>query len=306
MMKHTIFGALLAFASTVGLANGFDGDPPTGLYKDITDKMQALAAAHPELLQVFSIGQNDEGGDIFALRLSLTPTVVDSAKIGQLVVAAHHGNEQRTPDLALQMVEDLIAMYENVSVMDSILADTEWTIIPVLNISGYNDDSRHEHNIDSNRDYPGPCTSAAGGKLKSIRTLMGFIDSRVFTGTITVHGYIGTMTYPWGVATSNVRTNDHDAFQSITARAAAINNYGYGTSTDIVYPADGTYEDYVYWKHGLWSLLIELRDGTPPDITATSQAAIEFFTQINSTPSNQHQMTGRCQKGFAHLDRGDE
>ncbi len=122
------------------------------------------------------------------------------------------------------------------------------------------------------------------------------VASRLYTGSITIHGYVGALTYPWGVNVGNPQSLDHNTYDRITRNAAAINGYRHGTSTDIVYPVDGAYEDYVYWKHGIWSLLVELKDGSKDDIEKTSDAMYSFLEALDSSPSTKNQLTSACNR----------
>jgi len=288
---------LIAFVGVLLASTLTAATPPSGKYKVIVDKMQALQSQYPAYSSIFSIGQNDDGTEILAMRISLTPQVADANKVGHLVVATHHGNEGACPPFTAHFAEQLLKKYTSSEVFRGNLADTEWTLIPVLNVTGYNSNNRNEYGRDPNRDYPGPCNTLPGGKLKSIRLLMEHLNTRVYSGSLTVHGYVGSFTYPWGVDADDVHTHDHNQFDQITAKAAAINGYRYGTSTDIVYPADNTYEDYAYWKHGMWSLLLEMRNGSQSDIESTATASFAYFDALESSPSLKHQFTGNCHRG---------
>ncbi len=293
---------LHVLVACLGLTLTVFGAPPTGRYKTALDALQKLQQQHPNTSALINIGTNDEGTDIIGLRVSVTPNQVDPRKIGHLLVATHHGNELKATDFALAFTQDLLRRYDSRALYSSRLADIEWTIIPVLNVSGYNVATRHENGHDSNRDYPGPCLSGPGGQVKSIQLMMNFLKSRTFAASVTVHGYIGTLTFPWGVNTTNTHSHDHNAYDRIFAQAASFNSYRYGTSTDLIYSAEGTFEDYVYWKHGIWSLLLELRDGSVSDIKASVPAVQTFFDQVDSSASTKNQMTGTCNKpGYADL-----
>lgn len=269
--------------------------PIAGKYADIVNRMRRLESANPDLVSVFSVGTNDDGTELLALRVSLGPKRSDPRKVAHLIVGTHHGNETHAPLLTMQIADRLVKRYRSVEqLFDTRLAETEWVILPVLNVPGYNAGSRYEKGVDPNRDYPGPCIPEPGGELKSIRTLMTFMQSRIFSGTVTVHGYLGSLTYPWGVAATSVETHDHNFFVQATAKAADLNGYRHGTSTDIVYPADGTYEDYAYWKHGMWSLLVELDSGSASDLERTTAAVLAFFDQVDSSPSQNHAFTAHC------------
>ncbi len=273
---------------------------PTGRYKVVVDKLNQMQVAHSAISQVFSIGKNAQGEDILAIRVSTNPTQMDTSKIGHIVVSTHHGNELAAPEFTLAFIDDLLARFQSDELYRGKLADTEWTIIPVLNISGYNNANRNENGMDPNRDYPGPCISATGGRVGSIKTLMQFLGTRTFSGSLTVHGYAAALTYPWGVSVHNTHSSDHNLFEKITRKAAEQNGYQYGTSTDVVYPCDGAYEDYVYWKYGMWSMLLELRDGSANDISRTVKAMAVYFDQLDSTPSTQHALNSQCSKEERH------
>lgn len=293
--------ALFAVLLSLGMTVSAFGAAPTGKYKAALDALQQLHNAHPDKSALFSIGANDDGVDIMAMRVSLTPTQSDPRKVGHLLVSTHHGNEQKSTDFTLEFTRQLLERYDHRDMYGTALADTEYVIVPVLNVSGYNANNRYEKGQDPNRDYPGPCIGGAGGRLKSIALTMRLLASRTWAAAVTVHGYIGTLTFPWGVNTTNTHTLDHNAYDRLFAGAASFNGYRYGTSTDLIYSAEGTFEDYVYWKHGIWSLLIEMRDGSASDIKTSVPAVAAFFDAVDSSPSTKNQMTGKCARTGADL-----
>ena len=161
--------AVFHITTVVGLLaslSSFATAEPTGLYKDVVDKLQALHQQYPNYTSIFSIGQNEEGTEILAMRISTTPTVADPKKVAHLVVATHHGNEQHCPGFAQNFMQLLLKRYASREVYSTNLADTEWTVISVLNVTGYNSDNRYEHGFDPNREYPGICSGSPGGHLK--------------------------------------------------------------------------------------------------------------------------------------------
>jgi Zinc carboxypeptidase len=278
--------------------------PPTGRYKQIVDQMNTLQTQYPTLAHVYSIGQNDDGVDIFALRISTTPNELDPKKVGHILVGTHHGNESAAATFVMRFSQRLLTRYGSKEIFEGNLGDLEWTVVPVLNISGYNANNRYEHGYDPNRDYPGPCTSDPGGHLKSIRMMMELMGKRIYSGSVTVHGYIGVLAYPWGMELTNTHTHDDNLFAQITQKAARINGYQAGISTDIIYPADGCYEDHAYLKYGMWSLLVELKDGSESDLASTVNAIETYYGELDSSPSTHNQLTGQCghSKGDLKMD----
>ena len=278
----------------LGLSSFALGAAPTGRYKAIYDQMLAIETAHSQVAKVFSIGTNDDDVELYALRISTSPQTMDKSKIGQFMVATHHGNEGGSTNLAIEFAKDVVRRLESDELWRGNLAQMEFTILPVLNVSGYNNNARHEHGQDPNRDYPGPCTPNGWGKLKSIRTLMSFLETRSFAGSVTAHGYVGNVTYPWGFYTDNNKSLDDNRYHEIFRKVAEVNGYSYGNAGDAVYPANGCYEDFVYWKHGSWSLLLELLNGGQKDVTNTVPAMAMFYDLIDSTPSSKNQFGASC------------
>jgi carboxypeptidase T len=276
----------------------------TGAYRLIVDDMRAIEKANPDLVSIFSIGKNEDAIPIYALRMSLTPTKVDSSKIGHLVVATHHGNERHAPILAMQLIRSLVAQYRSTDLFKGKLPVTEWVFIPVLNISGYNAGTRDEFRTDPNREYSGPCHSGAPS-LASVKALVNHLTTRVYSASVTIHGYLGALTYPWGFSSTNVRTLDDNLYGKLTKQAATSNGYRVGTSTDVVYPVNGAFEDYAYWKHGMWSWLVELENGSLSDITETTDAVLTLFDGVDSSPSTHNGVTGRCTSSYS-LDLHNE
>lgn len=287
--KKLIVAAFLLFVRSSLLAS-----VPSGEYADIVDQMNKLQKTYPQFASVYSLGQNDDGVDIYAMRISFTPQKIDPDKIGEILIATHHGNEQYAASFALQFIQTLLSRFSSSEIFRGTLTQQEWTIVPVLNVSGYNANDRYEHEIDPNRDYPGPCITSSGGTLKSVGLILSLLSQRIYAASVTVHGYIGTLSYPWGVNTTEVRSLDDSEYSTIVGHAAQLNEYNYGTSTTLVYACDGTYEDFVYWKYGIWSMLVELRDGSDTDITNTVDAVNDFYDEVNSSPSTNNQMTGQC------------
>lgn len=266
----------------------------TGKYKGVVDRLFRLQNRFPRVSRIFSLGENDDGVNVYAIRLSLTPEKMDRTKVGHVVVSTHHGNEPDTPEMTLAFLQRMLERYSDPSVTKSELADTEYYVVPVLNVSGYNTGVRRERGIDPNRIYPGPCTPSPVEHLKSIDNLIRFLGTRSFAGSITVHGYLTSLTYPWGLFTDDYRSKDDAQYDYLIRKAAEKNGYPAGNGALVLYPANGCYEDYVYWKYGTWSMLVEIDSGEPDDIAKTVPAMETFFSLINRSPSGQNQFTANC------------
>lgn len=157
-------------------------------YQLIRYFMQDVKKQYPGTVSIFSLGRTDSGNFLEGLKIGNGPA-------HHLVVAAHHGNETGSTEVAKVLATTLAA--------DPIVGKTIY-IIPVLNISGYDAEGRNEWNgndwVDSNRDYPGPCGSDNGPNsftLRSTRALAGLLEKENITAIATLHNPFSAIIYPW-------------------------------------------------------------------------------------------------------------
>lgn len=255
-------------------------------YDKVETKINRLVKKHSHL-EVFNLGKNDQGKEIRGVLFKGSGT----KNVKHLVVGTHHGNEVLSADLAVKFIEHLGKKGP------SIFKDKDIYVLPVLNIGGYNIQNREEKDFrgrshDPNRDYPDPCVNKKDFRLKSTSRLATFVRSTDIVGAITIHGYYGSLTYPWGIYSDNFRTLDHDLFEEKASKAVVHNSYEIGTHADVLYPAGGAFEDWAYYELGIWSLLVELENAPKFEDDVSM-----LVTSINSFPtarSSDHRHLGRC------------
>ncbi len=266
-------------------------------YDRIKSGLTELIVSNPEIASTFEIGANDQGEAILGVRLEAPGVTGD--RVAQLVVGTHHGNERLSADTAMTFARRIAETFRNPQSADfSALSTQVFYIVPVLNIGGFNRNWRYEktsdgRTIDPNRDYPDPCVQEKDNfQLKSTGLIADFIERENIVASVTIHGYIGTFTYPWGIYTADPRTPDHTIYEMLGRKAVEANHYTTGTHTDIVYPTAGAYEDYIYAEHGVWVMLLELAHS--PDLDEDTQALVNFFTLAPRERSGFHEHTGQC------------
>lgn len=238
--------------------------PSATNYEKVTTTLNQIQQANPTTSKIVSIGVSDRGVPIYALEIGTGP-------VRSLIVATHHGNEYGSTAVALGVADNLAK--------NPVEGHTTY-VIPVLNIAGYNTGSRNESGIngsfDPNRDYPGPCRAGKTFNLKSTKALADFLVEKNIQISATLHTYWPAVVYPWGISTSDL-TTPHEAKYIELVKAATIESgYQIGNNTQVLYAADGTYEDYAYWKHGIWTILFELGFSHNPD-----QSAIKNMVEVN-------------------------
>ncbi len=275
------------------------GDPFSRKYVDIQSELAQLAKRSPRAnqVEVFSIGKNDTGQEIQGLRVGNGP-------ISTLVVGTHHGNEYGSTEVALAFARAIAA--------DPIIGQTVH-VIPVLNVSGYDKRERRELGHDPNRDYPGPCGTDGPYRLKSTKALADFIAAANIVSSVTLHTHSPYVLYPWGFSTHDLKT-EYDALYIELSEAAALDSrYPVGNSADALYPADGCFEDYAMWKHGVWSLLFEMgtthspgQDAIDEMIRGNVPGLRRFLEKAPRVRAEKHAFTGKCMTDKSGPRRTDE
>lgn len=265
--------------------------PSATNYDQVISTIQKIAAQNPANAKVISIGVNDQGVPIQALQIG-------NGEVNSLIVGTHHGNEYGSTAVALGVADSLAK--------NPVSGQTIF-IVPVLNVTGYNKTSRNENGIrgsfDPNRDYTGPCKSGAAYNLKSTKAMADFLETKNIQISATLHTYWPAVVYPWGISTQDVSTPYDAQYMELVKAATKESNYQIGNNTQVLYPADGTFEDYAYWKHGIWSLLFELGFSHTPDATAIKNMVdvnipgIRRFLEMSPKKRvTSHSFDGKCDR----------
>lgn len=255
-MKKIIIGMLLTLSFSATASD----------YDKIVSRLQEIDQLQQTSL--FSLGQNDQGTEILGVVLG----DLQRASKKFLVVGTHHGNERAAAIVPLHFAEETLK---------SLDPDEAYFVIPVLNVSGYNRSRREETGPDSkthdpNRDYEDACQVKQDFRLRSTKLLADLVEREDIVSAVTVHGYIGTFTFPWGTNADEYETQDHAFFEDWAKKSAAINRYKIGTHGGAIYPAAGAFEDWAYFRHGVWSYLLEIRSPSS-DLKKDALALVEFF-----------------------------
>lgn len=301
---HILHAASLVLAAllvAIQPARAADAPLATQKYKDVQNILKKIANEHPDNAQIFDLGLSDNGIMIQGLKIGNGPT-------HNLVVATHHGNEYGSTEVALAFAGDLAIRP---------IGGQTLFVIPVLNLSGYDSRNRYEpakgRSWDPNRNYPGPCGTEGPFTLNSTKALAQFIDRENIVVSSTLHTYFPAVVYPWGLSSRDLSTPYDSDYQKLVAAATIESKYQTGNSTEVVYAADGTYEDYAYWKHGIWSLLFELGFTHNPNseqiremIRLNLPGLRRMFEMAPTTRATDHAFKGKCDIRLKSLDAHNE
>jgi carboxypeptidase T len=278
-------------------------------YTDVKAFIKALNAKYPSTTRIVTVGASDSGDTILGLQIGSAAALAGKeSTINNMVVATHHGNEYGSTEVAKSFAESIAA--------NPIAGQIDF-VVPVLNISGYDVKNREETlndtTVDPNRDYPGPCKMDTPFTLKSTHALADFIDKNNIVTSATLHTFYPAVVYPWGISTNDLSTPYDALFQSLVQDATVSSGYQTGNSTEVIYPADGCYEDYAFWKHGIWSILFELGDTHTPDESQVAQleqvnvpGIRNMFEKAPRQRATDHDFKGQCDNQMRRYDMRDE
>lgn len=268
-------------------------------YEQVVQALQKIEAENPNTSQLIQVGISDSGFPIMGLQIG-------RGGKANLLVATHHGNEFGSTAVAVAAAN---------AFAKSPLQGQTLFVIPVLNISGYNARSRFERSAngqthDPNRDYTGPCKQGPTFNLKSTLSLAKFVEQANIVTSATLHTYMPGVLYPWGLSTRDVVTADQDEYIRLARGAAGQSGYTVGNSTQLLYAADGTFEDFAYWQFGVWSLLFEMGSSHNPNenqikemIRVNLPGFRRYFLESPPSRSANHAFTGRCDRFVRQRDK---
>ena len=265
-------------------------------YERVLQRLNRMSEENPTFVSKMSIGRNDQGTEIEGVTIHGSASAENPVHV--LVVGSHHGNETLSVDVALETADQAIAAMKNInSTYHQALKNHIFHVVPVLNIGGYSRNSREEYDAngwsrDPNRDYPDPCGGVQKFRLASTSALARYMNDVEFASAVTIHGYIGTFTYPWGTYTNQTHTPDHEIYHQAASKAVAVNGYRVGTHADVIYPTNGAFEDWAYHTHGTWTMLLELRRNA--NVTRDAESLLAYFSVAPTVPSQFHEHVGQC------------
>jgi carboxypeptidase T len=105
-------------------------------YAEMVADINAVEAAHPDIVHVFSIGKSYQGRDIWAAKIS-DNVAIDEAEPEVLFDALHHAREHLTVEQALYLLHLLAGNYGRDAQITSLVNAREIAIIFAVNPDGF-------------------------------------------------------------------------------------------------------------------------------------------------------------------------
>lgn len=263
--------------------------PGLDLYTDPEELETALfdlAAQYPDLMEVVVLADDlFEGQTVYAVKLG--SSVIRTPKPVFLVDAQHHAREVMTPEIALDMIEYLLANYGIDPKTTRWMDEVEIWVVPSVNPDGAmfafttnNWWRRNRHKpcfVDLNRNYPykwGACNGSSGQcwddtyrgetpgsepETQGMLALMYAIKPQFY---LTYHSYGQYIIYPFGCGRASEESTFRDIAQGLNAvledDQGKTGKYSVGNSEDVLYKTDGSSDDEPYANLGTFPYCIEV------------------------------------------------
>ena len=177
-----------------------DGREAYHTYTTLTTELQQIAADHPAIVQLVSIGTSVQGRELWMMKISDNVTL-DEPEPEFKYSATIHGNEPVGMEMCVYLIRLLTDSYGTDPVLTALVDDLEIFICPLHNPDGNANGTRYNaEGFDLNRSFPDPVDDPINdptGRPTEVRHMMNFqsahnvvLGSNFHTGALVVN-------YPW-------------------------------------------------------------------------------------------------------------
>lgn len=262
---------------------------------ELTTMMAQFAATYPSITHLISIGQTEEGRDIWAIKISDNPTIEED-EFALLFNGQHHAREVMCAEVCTDMIDYLCSNYGSDPDVTAWVDSLEIWVIPIVNQDGVNwvftqydmwRKDRHNngggvYGIDPNRNYPafwGSCDGSSGtpssdtyrgaypGESGCVSHMMPFAETIRPVIDLSYHTYSELVIYPLGC--DGEVCSEHEMVSSIGQGLAGVlerdngtMGYSPGTAWELLYSVDGGDVDWYYTELGTYPFVIEINSAS--------------------------------------------
>ena len=106
-------------------------------YEEVTEILESVAEAFPEISVLHSIGKTYEGRDVWALKISDNPAEYEPDEAEVLYIGMHHAREWITYEIILYFIDHIIKNYGTDPWTTFVVDNRQLWIIPMLNPDGF-------------------------------------------------------------------------------------------------------------------------------------------------------------------------
>lgn len=132
---------------------------------EVGEILERLAAAHPELATLESIGESHEGRPMWVFTINNPQTGPDTSKPGIYVDGSIHANEIQSTETVLYSIWYLLEAYDEVESIRDLVDRTAWYFVPVVNPDGRVSWFEEPHTPHSSRTGVAPIDDDRDGRV---------------------------------------------------------------------------------------------------------------------------------------------
>ena len=270
---------------------------PYDEYHDLAEGvcfLNNLADAYPAITELVSIGQSVEGREIWALKVSDNPGVIEPDEERILIKGMTHAREWITYEMMLYLAEYLTTRYDTDPHVQHIVDNSVVWLIPAVNPDGYEyawtSDRMWRKNrrfiqfgtygVDINRNYdyqwgyddwgssPNPSAQTYRGATPAsepeTQAIQNLLAEQQFAIAVSYHSYSQLYLHAWGY-TGQVLPESYTSFRALGKKCADLiygvhgEIYTPGQSNYTIYGTNGDFDDYAYGAQGVLAFTPELR-----------------------------------------------
>lgn len=262
-------------------------------YAELNAELATVATAHPDLIQMTTIGTSVEGRLIPAIKISDHPAADEPNEPAILFIALHHAREHLTVEMALAIIRLFTDDYGQDPALTNLVEQREIWILPNVNPDGGEYDiatgfyrywrknrrsnGDGSYGVDLNRNYAyqwGCCGGASTDpydelyqgpapfsepETQAVRDLV--IAHSNITAAITFHTYGELILYPYGYTYDalppDMAADDYEAFAALASLMAATNGYT-PQQASALYVTAGDTVDWLYGARHIFGFTFEM------------------------------------------------
>lgn len=264
-------------------------------YQEMTDHLQLLAAEHPTLFHLESIGQSVQERELWFARITGPPEAGPAFRPVVSHIATMHGDEKAGTPLAIDFMERLLDGYGEDEDLTWLVNNTEIWIMPLMNPDGYTvgPNRRNNNNIDLNRDFPswicGDADTTIGRQPETAAVMNWSTARNQVTLQANYHGGALVVNYPLDECpTCNTQCSGNFSMEDPLLREIALawstpnqRMFSQTTFPDGVingtdwYSIYGSMQDWHYRFRGCIEVTVELDNNKIPGPTLLEQIVLE-------------------------------
>ena len=269
-------------------------------YDEMVAAIRQVEAAHPEIVELFSIGTSHAGRELWAAKVS-DNVATDEGEPEVVFDGGIHGREHLSTEMAVALLRYLAAGHATTSRVTEMVNGREIVILFNLNPDGseFNHASGEYQSWRKNR-QPTPNSSEIGTDVNrnfgyrwgtnplnapptaetyrgpsawstpEARAFRDFVDGRVIGGEqqirthVTFHQYGRVVLYPYGYTTTEVPADmdadDHATLEAMATEMARLSGYASAQSSAWAGINVGNQMDWMYATHRIMTFTFEMGD----------------------------------------------